>query len=230
MPVQDSLNFTSGPYYDDFSELNNFYRVLFRPSYAVQARELTQSQTILQDQITKLANTHYSDGDLVSGGGLIIDTGLASIKLENQFDSVDIVANAFQNTVISGASDTTGTARAYVIGVVPRDAEDMNTLIVRYFTDKQFGDGITVSTDDDSVQATTTSATGPSKIPNASNVASLVSVQESVYYMSGFLNYVPEQYMVLEKYSDAPDYSVGFYIDEIIVDENDANTLSLIHI
>ena len=123
MPVQDSLNFTSGPYYDDFSELNNFYRVLFRPSYAVQARELTQSQTILQDQITKLANTHYSDGDLVAGGGLIIDTGLASIKLENQFDSVDIVANAFQNTVISGASDTTGTARAYVIGVVPRDAK-----------------------------------------------------------------------------------------------------------
>ena len=223
MPVQDSLNFTSGPYFDDFSELNNFYRVLFRPSYAVQARELTQSQTILQDQITKLANTHYSDGDLVAGGGLIIDTGLASIKLENQFDSVDIVANAFQNTVISGASDTTGTARAYVIGVVPRDAEDMNTLIVRYFTDKQFGDGITVSTDDNSVQATTTSATGPSKIPNASNVASLVSVQESVYYMSGFLNYVPEQYMVLEKYSSSPDYSVGFYIDEIIVDENDAN-------
>jgi hypothetical protein len=224
MPVQDSLNFTSGPYYDDFSELDNFYRVLFRPSYAVQARELTQSQTILQDQITKLANTSYSDGDLVSGGGIVIDTGLASIKLENQFDSVDLVANAFQNTVISGASDTTGTARAYVVGVVPRDAEDMNTLIVRYFTDKQFGDGITVSTDDDSEQATTTSATGPSKIPNASNVASLVSVQESVYYMSGFLNYVPEQYLVLEKYSSAPDYSVGFYIDEIIVDENDANT------
>jgi len=223
MPVQDSLNFTSGPYYDDFSELNNFYRVLFRPSYAVQARELTQSQTILQDQITKLANTSYSDGDLVAGGGIVIDTGLASIKLENQFDSVDIVANAFQNTVIEGASSTTGTARAYVVGVVPRDAEDMNTLIVRYFTDKQFGDGITVSTDDNGVQATTTSATGPSKIPNASNVASLVSVQESTYYMSGFLNYVPEQYLVLEKYSDAPDYSVGFYIDEIIVDENDAN-------
>mgnify|MGYP003681038211 CR=1 FL=1 len=81
MPVQDSLNFTSGPYYDDFSELDNFYRVLFRPSYAVQARELTQSQTILQDQITKLANTSYSDGDLVSGGGIVIDTGLASIKL-----------------------------------------------------------------------------------------------------------------------------------------------------
>ena len=73
------------------------------------------------------------------------------------------------------------------------------------------------------MQATTVSATGPSKIPNASNVASMVSVQESVYYMSGFLNYVPSQYLVLEKYSNEPSYSVGFYIDEIIVDENDAN-------
>ena len=223
MPVQDSLTFTSAPYYDDFDERNDFYRILFRPSYAVQARELTQSQTILQDQITKLANVVYTDGDLVAGGGLTVDTTIASVKLENQFDSVDIVVTQFQNTVIEGASDTTGTARAYVVGVVARDAEDYNTLIVRYFTDKKFGDGVTVSTDDDSVQATTVSATGPSKIPNASNVASMVSVQESVYYMSGFLNYVPSQYLVLEKYSNEPSYSVGFYIDEIIVDENDAN-------
>ena len=84
MPVQDSLTFTSAPYYDDFDERNDFYRILFRPSYAVQARELTQSQTILQDQITKLANVVYTDGDLVAGGGLTVDTTIASVKLENK--------------------------------------------------------------------------------------------------------------------------------------------------
>ena len=36
------------PYYDDFDESKNFQRILFRPGYAVQARELTQIQTILQ--------------------------------------------------------------------------------------------------------------------------------------------------------------------------------------
>ena len=35
------------PYYDDFDEDKNFKRILFRPGYAVQARELTQLQTIL---------------------------------------------------------------------------------------------------------------------------------------------------------------------------------------
>ena len=39
------------PYFDDFDEEKNFHRVLFRPSVAVQAREMNQSQAILQDQI-----------------------------------------------------------------------------------------------------------------------------------------------------------------------------------
>ena len=39
------------PYFDDYSEDKNFHRVLFKPGVAVQSRELTQSQTILQNQI-----------------------------------------------------------------------------------------------------------------------------------------------------------------------------------
>ena len=42
---------TQKPYYDDFDPSKNFHRVLYRPGYAVQARELTQSQTIMQNQI-----------------------------------------------------------------------------------------------------------------------------------------------------------------------------------
>ena len=42
------------PYYDDFNEDNNYLRTLFRPGYAVQARELTQLQSALQNQIEKL--------------------------------------------------------------------------------------------------------------------------------------------------------------------------------
>ena len=46
-----AVNFNVAPYYDDFSEDKNFHRILFRPAYAVQARELTQLQTILQNQL-----------------------------------------------------------------------------------------------------------------------------------------------------------------------------------
>jgi hypothetical protein len=50
MPLETDLN--KVPYYDDFDETNNYYRILFRPATAVQARELTQ----MQSNRTKLKN------------------------------------------------------------------------------------------------------------------------------------------------------------------------------
>ncbi len=49
MPINTNLN--QAPYFDDFDQENQYYRVLFKPGFAVQARELTQLQTTLQDQV-----------------------------------------------------------------------------------------------------------------------------------------------------------------------------------
>ena len=54
-----ALNFNVDPYYDDFDDTKNFHRILFKPGFAVQARELTQAQTILQDQISKFGSGIY---------------------------------------------------------------------------------------------------------------------------------------------------------------------------
>ena len=62
-----AIDFNTTPYYDDFDEDKNFHRILFRPGRAVQARELTQSQTILQDQVTKFGNHLFKDGSRVTG-------------------------------------------------------------------------------------------------------------------------------------------------------------------
>ena len=51
-----ALNFNVDPYYDDFDPSKNFHRILFKPGYAIQARELTQSQTILQKQVDSVRN------------------------------------------------------------------------------------------------------------------------------------------------------------------------------
>ena len=60
MPLETNLNVS--PYYDDFDENKNHHRVLFRPGFAVQARELTQLQTILQNQIEKFGSEVLIDG------------------------------------------------------------------------------------------------------------------------------------------------------------------------
>ena len=47
---------------------NDFYRVLFRPGFAVQARELTTLQTILQNQIEQFGNHFFKEGTIVIPG------------------------------------------------------------------------------------------------------------------------------------------------------------------
>ncbi len=49
MPQKTNLNIS--PYFDDFDKANNFYKVLFKPGFPVQARELSTLQSILQDQV-----------------------------------------------------------------------------------------------------------------------------------------------------------------------------------
>ena len=60
-----ATNFNVDPYYDDFNESKNFHRVLFKPGQAVQARELTQMQTILQNQIERFGNHVFEEGSPV---------------------------------------------------------------------------------------------------------------------------------------------------------------------
>ena len=62
--LKTSLNVD--PYYDDFNESKNFYRLLFRPGLAVQARELTQMQSMLQNQIDRFAEHVFKEGTVVS--------------------------------------------------------------------------------------------------------------------------------------------------------------------
>ena len=48
-----TTDFNVDPYYDDYDETKGFYRILFRPGYAFQAREVTQLQTILQKLVER---------------------------------------------------------------------------------------------------------------------------------------------------------------------------------
>ena len=61
-------NFNVNPYYDDFDETKKFLRLLFKPGYAVQARELTQLQTLLQNQIGRFGDHVFKNGSVVTGG------------------------------------------------------------------------------------------------------------------------------------------------------------------
>ena len=78
MPQITDLNVA--PYYDDFDKEDNFHRVLFRPGFAIQARELTQLQTILQTQISRFGDNIFKEGAVVKPGGASINQKYEFIK------------------------------------------------------------------------------------------------------------------------------------------------------
>ena len=71
------------PYYDDYNETKNFHRILFRPSNAIQARELTQLQSIIQNQVEKFGNHIFQEGSLVMGGTVTVNTEYYAVKVND---------------------------------------------------------------------------------------------------------------------------------------------------
>ena len=56
-------------YKDDFRDSDNYHRILFNTGVGLQARELTQLQTILQKQIERFGNNVFKEGAVVKPGG-----------------------------------------------------------------------------------------------------------------------------------------------------------------
>ena len=123
--MPSKTDFNVSPYYDDFAESKKFHRVMYRPAFAVQARELTTQQTILQNQIEKLGDSIYKHGSMVIPGEAIFDLNYFAVKLTSFSGTL---SNFTGNTVTGGTS----TVVADVVAVVATDGTDPDTLFVKY--------------------------------------------------------------------------------------------------
>lgn len=99
-----ALDFNTEPYFDDYNKDKDFYRILFRPSYAVQARELTQLQTILQSQVSRFGDHVFKNGSQVIPGTINIDNSVHFIKLEQFTGTLDVTTyiETLKNKVVTG--------------------------------------------------------------------------------------------------------------------------------
>ena len=66
MPLQENLNVA--PYYADYTPASDYYGVLFKAGYPVQARELTNMQLMLQNQIESFMSRFMKIGDVITPG------------------------------------------------------------------------------------------------------------------------------------------------------------------
>ena len=133
--MAQKIDLNVAPYYDDFAENKNFHRILFRPGYAVQARELTQLQSILQNQIERFGSHVFQEGSVVIPGGFSINNEYYSVQLATAFagESVDPSQyyNATSPVTIVGA---TSGVRAKVIGYKDATSSSQPLLYVHYIS------------------------------------------------------------------------------------------------
>lgn len=126
-------NFNAAPFYDDFDEEKNFHRVLFRPAVPVQARELTQLQTILQNQVERFGDNIYKQGTVIKGCSFTYDYNYQYVKIKDlQVDGQNVVLSNYMDLY---ATETTSNLNAvvvnYVSGLESQDP-DTNLLYVKY--------------------------------------------------------------------------------------------------
>ena len=117
-----AIDFNTEPYFDDYNSQKDFYRILFRPSYAVQARELTQIQTILQNQVSRFGDHVFKNGSQVIPGSINVDNKVHFIKLEQFTGTSDVTTyiDTLRNKIITG--ETSGVKMVVVDTTAQSDA------------------------------------------------------------------------------------------------------------
>ena len=241
MPQKTNLNVN--PYYDDFDKDNNFYKVLFKPGYPVQARELTGLQSILQNQVESFGTHMFKEGSMVIPGGITCDNEFTTIKVNETHLGLDISiyldalvnANDGKGTEVRGQdTDITATIKGYVLPP-NEDAEDI-TLFIKYDTTAEdgetefFADSEVLLIEENVTYGNTTLNAGDTILSlvanDASKIGYAVGVASGVYFIRGYFVDVQDSQIVLDLYNNEPSYRVGFEVIEEVVNSDQDPSLN----
>ena len=209
--MSQKTNLNISPYYDDFDSSKNFLKVLFKPGYPVQARELTTLQSILQNQVESFGSYTFKEGTMVIPGNVSYDNQFSSVKLNASNFNIDISVYLDKLVGKTIVGSTSGVS-AYVQHVEP--TFDDPTIYVRYlnsdnnFEDTSFRDGEGLQCTESIVYGNTTISANTQFASciqlNATSIASAAFVGEGVYFVRGFFVDVPAPLYVLLRYAGPP--------------------------
>ena len=215
--------FPTSPHFDDFDESKEFVRILFRPGRAVQAREMTQLQTIIQAQIERFGKGIYKDGSFVSPPSETFDSFLSFVKLQDSFsgtDADDVVAGLVGQTIVG---QTSGVRAVVINSAVSTAAGDPPSLFVKYTdggTNKQ-----ETFTDNEQLQNEAGTTTVQAIASNATGFGTSFSIGTSTIFAKGNFLFVPQQTHIVEKYANVQNKIIGLSVTETVIDSDTDQTL-----
>ena len=231
MPQNTNLNVS--PYFDDFSDSNNYQRVLFKPGTPIQARELTTLQSILQNQIEKFGKHLFKEGAMVIPGQIAYDSEYTCVQIDESHLGlpVSLYIESLIGKLIQG--ETSGVKAKVETYINSSDSENNNyTLYIKYqssgetdFTTNTFVDGENLVTLEDITYSLSTIRTGTTFattiLSNSTAIGSAAKIEEGIYFIRGFFVNINKETIILDQYTNVPSYRVGLLVSEEIVVASD---------
>lgn len=215
----------SGIYKDDYSEADNFHQILFKSGRALQARELTQLQTLMYKEMGRFGNNIFKEGAAVSAGGTSVNSSYEYVKIAatNQ-------GGNFADIPVGAIFEDTNGVRAQVQKVEPLDTTfALDTLYVSYIaagntsgdalstSPKRFGDNSALSQVNGSYELVT-------HTPRAVGRGVRFDVGEGDFFVMGRFVHATAQSKILSPYTETYTGTLGYkVVQEVITVDDDAS-------
>jgi len=223
MAISYTENIFKTRYKDDYADSDGYHRILFNPRRALQARELTQMQTIIQREVERFGKNIFKEGASVSSSGMIINSNYEFVKIQGSFPNGTIIGETFTHS--SGV-------QIRVLETVAASGADPNTLYVRYTNSIGGTSGTTpirlpageqIAADNSDATMTVQSINTSANPAVGAGVR--VSTGAGDFFVQGFFVYAPAQNLIISKYSRDHTTTIGFKVLQEIVTVDDDNDL-----
>jgi len=223
MPNIFNKNTFATTYKDDFVDSANYHRILFNSGRALQARELTQMQTITQAEIGRLGKHLFNQGAAVNPGSVNINNAYEFVKLQD----ASLPSGNFVGLTLTSGTTSIGME---VLEAVDATGSDPATLYVRYTSTT----GGTAGTTPVRVGAGETLTGGPATVQvqvtdtvanPCTGVGTKVSIAAGDFFAIDRFVFAKAQSFILSKYTGNPDATIGFKVTEDIITTADTSAL-----
>lgn len=215
MPL--TTNFNVNPYFDDYDPAKNYYKILFRPTTAIQARELNQMQSILQKQVERFGSNIFKEGSIVLDGAF--DPQLKVPYVIADVPNIETIDTFLNKTIVGQKNGVQAVVVHYTYDV------DLSKYVfyIRYTKSSTVTDVFDVEEIVNIVGDTTTYFTASDTDPTG--YGSLFTISQGVLFTKGFFAAFPKQTVVISKYDTTPTAAIGFSVDENIITDLQDETL-----
>ena len=204
-------------YKDDFRDSDNYHRIVFNSGRALQARELTQLQTIINKEIERLGRYLFKESSVISGNlgtAQLKDFSVFFAKLDTSTNALPTNYTELENTYATNPLSV----KITILKVIPATGADPATILYSVVdandtsrsADTETILGLAAGQDLTTDLGTLTVQSINTVANPATGRASIINVPSTEVFQSGHFVFVPKQSLVLSKYSQSPNDTIVY--------------------